>query len=86
MDEIFEEIDRRFDFHAASRENNGNAHEAVRAGMKDAARVVLAVTPPGRERSLALTKLEEAMMWANAGIARPPQTVPLPEGHQVGPA
>ena len=26
--------------------------------------------PQGRERALALTKLEETIMWANAGIAR----------------
>lgn len=26
--------------------------------------------PDGRERALAITKLEEAMMWANAGIVR----------------
>ena len=26
--------------------------------------------PPSRERSLALTALEEAVMWANASIAR----------------
>lgn len=26
--------------------------------------------PPTRERSLALTKLEECVMWANASIAR----------------
>lgn len=26
--------------------------------------------PDSREKSLALTKLEEAIMWANAGIAR----------------
>ena len=26
--------------------------------------------PPSREQSLALTKIEEALFWANAGIAR----------------
>jgi len=26
--------------------------------------------PPGREKALAITKLEEASMWANKGISR----------------
>ncbi len=34
------------------------------------AQYVLALTPESREQSLAVTKLEEAMMWANAAIAR----------------
>ena len=33
---------------------------------------IKASVPDGREQSLALTKLEEALMWANAGIARDP--------------
>jgi hypothetical protein len=32
--------------------------------------MLLSLVPAGRELSLALTKLEEAMMWANDGIAR----------------
>jgi hypothetical protein len=35
-----------------------------------------ALVPDGREKSLALTKIEEAMFWANAGIARQPDDVP----------
>ena len=42
----------------------------VRAHIRYAAKTVLRVVPPGREQSLAITKLEEAMFWANAGIAR----------------
>ena len=34
------------------------------------AKWVLEACPPSRERSLALTKIEEAVMWANAAIAR----------------
>lgn len=30
---------------------------------------ILQMVPPGREQSLAITKLEEAIMWANKGIA-----------------
>lgn len=29
-----------------------------------------ALVPDGREKSLALTHLEETVMWANAGVAR----------------
>jgi hypothetical protein len=42
--------------------------------LRDAARQlayqIVAYTPPSREQSLALTKLEEAIMHANAAIAR----------------
>lgn len=31
---------------------------------------ILHNVPDGREQSLALTKIEEALFWANAGIAR----------------
>lgn len=38
--------------------------------IKDLAYVINATCPDGREKSLAMTKLEEAAMWANAAIAR----------------
>ncbi len=31
---------------------------------------IVGYVPEGREQSLALTKIEEAMFWANAGILR----------------
>ena len=44
----------------------------VRNYLLEAAEKIDAELPPGagRERALVMTKLEEAMFWANAGIAR----------------
>ena len=42
--------------------------ETVRKVLKEAHDVILATIPASRERSLAITKLEEASMWANKGI------------------
>ena len=47
-----------------------NRHAAAREALLEAANLLADVVPAGREQSLALTKLEEAMMWANAGVAR----------------
>lgn len=49
----------------------------VREHLRQAALVVAELVPPGREQSVAITKLEEVMFWANAGIAR--QLPILPE-------
>lgn len=42
----------------------------VRIEAKRLAGVIDAFVPAGREKATALTKLEEAVMWANAGIVR----------------
>lgn len=42
----------------------------IRGTAKDLAADIINQCPESRERSLALTKLEEAVMWANAAIAR----------------
>lgn len=42
--------------------------EEIELGMEQAREQILRYVPEGRERSLALTKLEEAAMWANKGI------------------
>lgn len=51
-------------------------HTAVRAKAKELALLIDELLPAtaGREKSSAITKCEEAMMWACAGIARHSET------------
>lgn len=42
----------------------------IRGKCFELAELIEQVVPEGREKSLALTKTEEAMFWANAGISR----------------
>lgn len=64
-----EDLNNRFAFHPAT-EVTGPKHDLVRTLLRESAQVLVEQVPAGRELSLALTSLEEAMMWANAGIAR----------------
>ena len=61
----------RFQFHPADAQNTKDAHQTVRDTLLEAADKIVEVTgAPSREQSTAITKLEEAMFWANAAIAR----------------
>ncbi len=62
-------IDEDFTYHAPKGDQPAR-YEAIRAAARDFAHLINQLAPPSREQSLALTKLEEAVMWANAGIAR----------------
>ena len=64
-----EDLDRRFNYHAPDTERV-QLHEQAREQLKLVAHFVESRVPDGREKSLALTKLEEAMFWTNAAIAR----------------
>lgn len=68
--DVFDDIDNRFDFHPASSTEKQMEHASVREHCRVLAHKILADVPAGRERSLAITHLEETMFWANAGIAR----------------
>ena len=45
-------------------------YEQLRNKAKELALLMDDYCPPSREKSLAFTKLEEVIMWANASIAR----------------
>lgn len=66
------DIEHRFAFHpaAAGAEHTAEAHEAIRRAGAAFAHTIAAIVPGGREEALAVTQVENAMMWANAGIAR----------------
>ena len=65
-----EDIQKRFKFHPAKDTETQQKHEEVRSRCKSLAIVLNNIVPDGREKALVMTKLEEVMMWANAGIAR----------------
>lgn len=73
-----EDLDLRFNHHPPNSEA-ANYHVAIRKDFRELAGVVVAFVPEGRERSLALTKLEEAAFWSHAGIARGISAVAPPQ-------
>jgi hypothetical protein len=65
-----DDLANRFNYHAPRDEATKQAHESVRRQCLNLANWIDSLVPEGREKSLAITHLEETMMWANAGIAR----------------
>lgn len=64
------DIENRFAFHAASRQEKADEHTSARQSCRQLADRLNDLLPEGREKALAITKLEEVMFWANAAIAR----------------
>lgn len=63
-----ENLRKRYEFHTTG-EDQKVAHDALREATYRAAEYIDTHIPDGREKSLALTKIEEAKFWANAAIA-----------------
>lgn len=61
---------RRFDYHPPRDTATAEAHTIIRQDCRALAEQINGICPEGREKALAITHLEEVMMWANAAIAR----------------
>lgn len=62
-------IDNNFRYHPPKGDQQAR-YEAIRSAGKMLALTIEDYCPDSREKSLAMTKIEEAVMWANASIAR----------------
>lgn len=70
-----EDIDNRFTYHPPVPEFIDRFVQ-LRSEARELAITIVELTPASREQSLALTHLEEAVMWANAALARHPPGTP----------
>ena len=63
------DIERNFTYHPP-KPGQPERYAAIRAKAKELAELIDAECPQSRERSIAMTDLENCVMWANAAIAR----------------
>ncbi|MGE7988937.1 DUF7681 family protein [Lysinibacillus fusiformis] len=63
------QIENNFMYHAP-KEGQPQKYEAIREKAKELAYMLEDLCPNSREKSVAMTNLETAVMWANASIAR----------------
>lgn len=63
------DLEKRFNYHKPTPEK-AEIYPVIRLAAKEFAYLLKRRVPAGRELSCALTKLEEVVMWANAGISR----------------
>lgn len=63
------EIENNFTYHPPSPQQQ-RKYETIRSQAKDLAHYFNAVCPPSAELTTAIRHIENAVMWANAAIAR----------------
>ena len=68
-EDVLARIENNFSYHKPQADQLAR-YEFIRAGGAYLAAALCERCPQSRELSLALTKIEEAVMWANAAIAR----------------
>lgn len=70
LNDVIAKICHNFGYHPPKTDAKIVAHEDIRALFCGVALEVNRVVPDSREKALVMTKIEEAMFWANAAIAR----------------
>ncbi len=64
-----EELEARFTYHPP-KNDQAERYRRIRSDAAQLAALLDDLVPESREKSLALTNLEQAVMWSNAAIAR----------------
>jgi hypothetical protein len=75
------ELKAIFSYHRPST-NQPERYEHLRSAAYELALDIVTLTPPSREQALAITSLQQTIMWANAAIAinEPDEPVVVPHG------
>ena len=63
------DIDNNFTYHPP-KPGQAEIYKTIRDQAKEFALLINELCPDTRERTLAMTNLEQSVMWANASIAR----------------
>ena len=63
------DLERRFTHHPP-KGDQAVRYSTIRREARELANIIDDLAPDSREKSLAITHLEDAVMWANAAIAR----------------
>lgn len=69
MEDRKQQVENSFKWHVSNDEKNAKMATLRQMG-KDIALKILELVPGGREQALALTEVENAVMWANLGIVK----------------
>lgn len=69
MEDHLTEVTVRFAYHPPKTEERAATHDNVREAFREFADQLDALLPECREKALALTALQESMMWTNAAVA-----------------